>query len=120
MARTSQQGLTLIEVLVALVVVSLGLLSAAKLQWRALQGTDSALKSSQVTWLAQGLLEQSRSAEGIGVSERLEFQRMLETFVGPGGQVDVRQSGDATSVSLSWSDERAGGGRRVHDLEGSR
>lgn len=120
MARTSQQGLTLIEVLVALVVVSLGVLSAAKLQWRALQGTDSALKGSQIAWLSQSMLEQSRSAAGIGTAERLAFQCRIKAFVGPEGRGDVRQGINRTGISVSWNDERAGGGRRVLDLEGSR
>ena len=120
MARRSQRGLTLIEVLVVLVVVSLGLLSAAKLQWRALQGTDSALKGSQIAWLSQSMLEQSRSAAGIGAAELLAFQRNVETLVGPEGRGEVRQGIARTRVSVSWSDERAGGGWRVHDLEGAR
>ena len=120
MARKPQQGLTLVEVLVALVVVSLGLFAAAKLQWRAMQGTDSALKEGQIAWLAQGMLEHSRSAAGIGTADRLEFQRMIEAFVGPAGQGEVRQDLHRTRVSVSWSDERGGGGRRSHVLEGSR
>ena len=52
MARKPQEGLTLIEVMVALAVMGAGLLAAAGLQLRALQGTDSAMMTSQAAWLA--------------------------------------------------------------------
>lgn len=53
-----QQGMTLIEVLVAMTVLALGLFAAANLQLRALQATDSALRSTQAAYL-----EHSRRAE---------------------------------------------------------
>lgn len=112
--------MTLIEVLVALVVVSLGLFAAAKLQWRALQGTDSAQKSSQAIWLAHGVLEHSRSAAGVGAPERLEFQRRVEAFAGPTGRGEIVEDAGGTTVRVAWSDERGGGGWRMLELEGGR
>ncbi|MGH8383160.1 type IV pilus modification protein PilV [Pseudomonas sp.] len=56
-----QQGMTLIEVLVAMAVLGLGLFAAAGLQVRALQATDSALRSTQAAYLAHGMLEQARA-----------------------------------------------------------
>lgn len=118
MARTRQQGLTLIEVMVALVVVSSGLLVAAGLQWRALQGTDSARVASQAAWLAQAMLEQARSARGVDGVDQLEFQRKVKAFAGESGQGGFQQTGRRVRVSVGWSDERAGGGWRVLEVEG--
>ncbi|MEG0860515.1 MAG: type IV pilus modification protein PilV [Pseudomonas sp.] len=56
-----QQGMTLIEVLVAMTVLGLGLFAAAGLQVRALQATDSALRSTQAAYLDHDLFEQART-----------------------------------------------------------
>jgi len=55
-----QQGMTLIEVLVAMAVSGLGLFAAAALQVQALQATESALRSTQAAYQAHGELEQAR------------------------------------------------------------
>ncbi|MDD1978538.1 MULTISPECIES: type IV pilus modification protein PilV [Pseudomonas] len=56
-----QQGMTLIEVLVAMAVLGLGLFAAAGLQLRALQATESAQRSTQAAYLAQAVSEQARA-----------------------------------------------------------
>ena len=58
-----QQGMTLIEVLVAMAVLGLGLFAAAGLQVRALQVTESALSSTQAAYLAHGVLAQARAGK---------------------------------------------------------
>ncbi|WP_256589095.1 type IV pilus modification protein PilV [Pseudomonas sp. BBP2017] len=58
-----QQGMTLIEVLVAMAVLGLGLFAAAGLQVQALQATESALRTTQAAYLAQGVFEQVRAGE---------------------------------------------------------
>ncbi|PWB34822.1 pilus assembly protein PilV [Pseudomonas sp. SDI] len=62
MARTAEQGMTLIEVLVALVVLALGLFGSATLQWRALQATEQALYDSQAIYRQQTALEKARAS----------------------------------------------------------
>lgn len=61
-----QQGMSLIEVLVAMTVLGLGLFAVAGLQVRGLQATESALRSTQETYVGQGLLEQARAKEKTG------------------------------------------------------
>ncbi|PSS56626.1 pilus assembly protein PilV [Pseudomonas sp. BBP2017] len=55
--------MTLIEVLVAMAVLGLGLFAAAGLQVQALQATESALRTTQAAYLAQGVFEQVRAGE---------------------------------------------------------
>ncbi|CAK9887485.1 MULTISPECIES: type IV pilus modification PilV family protein [Pseudomonas] len=55
-----QQGMSLIEVLLAMLVLGLGLFAAAGAQVRALQATDSALQATQAAYLQHGALEQAR------------------------------------------------------------
>ncbi|TDF80268.1 prepilin-type N-terminal cleavage/methylation domain-containing protein [Pseudomonas sp. H9] len=52
-----QQGMTLIEVLVAMAVLGLGLFAAAGLQVQALQATESALNATQSAYLEHGRFE---------------------------------------------------------------
>lgn len=106
MTRKSQQGMTLIEVMVALVVMGAGLLTAVGLQWRALQGSESAMKASQAAWLAQSVLERSRSPGGV---DRVQLQRMVEAFAGRTG-VGRFESG---VVSIGWNDARGHGWREL-------
>ena len=54
-----QQGMTLIEILVAMVVLGVGLFAAAGLQVRALQATESALRSTQAAYLDHDLFGQA-------------------------------------------------------------
>ncbi|WP_054900613.1 prepilin-type N-terminal cleavage/methylation domain-containing protein [Pseudomonas sp. NBRC 111131] len=50
--HTEQRGMTLLEVLLALTVVSLGMFAAAALQLQALQATDSARREGQAALAA--------------------------------------------------------------------
>ncbi|MFQ6576544.1 type IV pilus modification PilV family protein [Pseudomonas sp. UM16] len=56
-----QQGMTLIEVLVAMAVLGLGLFAAASLQLQALQATERALRSTQAAYLAHAVFEQAHA-----------------------------------------------------------
>lgn len=50
--KTMQSGMTLIEVLVALLIFSVGLLGVAMLQLNALKYTDSSMRSMHVSFIA--------------------------------------------------------------------
>ncbi len=58
---TAQHGFTLVEALVALVVLSVGLLGVAKLVLGAVHADDSAYMRSQATQLAYELLDEMRA-----------------------------------------------------------
>jgi len=58
-----QQGMTLLEVLVALVVLALSLFSGAALQVRALQATEGALHSTQAAYLTHSQLERGQAGD---------------------------------------------------------
>ncbi|TDQ39478.1 type IV pilus modification protein PilV [Thiopseudomonas denitrificans] len=55
-----QKGITLIEVLVTLLVTTVGLLGLAALQLNALQATADSGQRSQAVWLMQDLIERMR------------------------------------------------------------
>lgn len=118
MARRSQGGMTLIEVMVALVVVGLGLFGAAMLQLRALQATDSARMSSQGAFVAQGVLEQVRARGEVSDLARAALHHEVEAFAGASSHGQVAQAGAETLVTLTWDDRRAGGAPRVLQIAG--
>lgn len=57
MISACQRGMTLLEVLMTLVVLSLGVFSTAALQVRALQATEQALRDSQAALRASSAAE---------------------------------------------------------------
>ncbi|CAI8742956.1 MULTISPECIES: prepilin-type N-terminal cleavage/methylation domain-containing protein [Pseudomonas] len=61
-----QQGMSLLEVLLAMLVLGVGVFAAAAAQVRALQATDSALQSTQAAYLQHGELEEARINAGPG------------------------------------------------------
>lgn len=58
---STQRGFTLLEILIAIVVLSIGLLGLAGLQTLSLQSNQSASQVSQATFLAQDIFERMRS-----------------------------------------------------------
>ncbi|MDH1007856.1 type IV pilus modification protein PilV [Pseudomonas nicosulfuronedens] len=61
MTRNAQHGITMIEVLVTLLVFTVGLLGVAALQLNALKGTADSNQRSQATWVMQELAERMRA-----------------------------------------------------------
>lgn len=76
--RAGSQGFTLIEVLIAVVIFSIGLLAVASLQVVARKANYEAVQRTAASQLAQALLERMR-ANAIPAA--------LETYVGPGERV---------------------------------
>lgn len=61
MTLKPQMGITMIEVLVTLLVFTVGLLGVAALQLNALKGTADSNQRSQATWVIQELAERMRA-----------------------------------------------------------
>jgi len=57
----SQQGLTMVESLVALVVISIGLLGIAALQLTSMKNNSSALQHSKAVWAGYNMADRIRS-----------------------------------------------------------
>lgn len=119
MASKSQQGMALVEVMVALVLVALGLFSAAQLQARALLATDSALRGSQALHVAQDLLERVRASGQLGGEELTALRRNTALFAGAAASADARRAGAQVLLSLRWPDGRETDGQRSFDLHAS-
>lgn len=126
--KWGQAGMTLIEVLVALVVFSIGALGVAMLQLNALKHTDSAMRSTQASFIAQDLLERIRANPGANYAlsslsqaptsanpdnprdqDLFDFADQLRRMVGDDAEASVSVVGAHVTLALEWDDSRAEG-----------
>lgn len=122
--RHAQDGMTLIEVLVALLILAVGLLGAATVQIKALQFTDSARMSTQASFIAYDMLDRIRAnaaadytAEAptdgnpgnIRDQDLQDFARNVANFGGPDAKGSISFSQRVYTVRITWDDSRAEG-----------
>lgn len=113
--RRHVRGATLIEVLIAVVILAIGLLGYAALQSTSLQAGYSAYLRSQATWLASDIIDQMRShradaLDGAYCSARWDrdlWEARLTAVLGPGATGTVVQpwSDSATAPTCGASEE---------------
>ncbi|WP_411381222.1 type IV pilus modification protein PilV [Pseudomonas sp. MPB26] len=120
-----QVGMTLIEVLVAVLILAVGLLGSAVMQLNALKYTDSARMTSQASFIAYDMLDRIRANSAAdytwGRSERAlansayasvrdldlhDFEANILGFAGEDGKGSVSVSANEVTVSISWDDSR--------------
>ena len=128
MGKRGQVGVTLIEVLVALLVLSVGVLGVTMLQLRALKYTDSAMRSTQVSFIAHDLLERVRANPNASYAiaslnqapasgnpdvprdqDLFDFADQLKRAAGDDVQASVVVAGARVTVNVDWSDARVQG-----------
>lgn len=114
MARHHQRGLTLVEALIAFLILSLGMLAVVRLQPELRQHAEAARQRSEATRIAQQDIEALRSLgatsldtivdadrtiepDGLG-SPRYALQRRVETATWPQAR--------GVTVVVSWPDRR--------------
>jgi type IV pilus assembly protein PilV len=132
MRRGSAAGFSLVEVLIALVVLGFGLLGYALLQTMTLRFTQSANHRTQATTLAYDLLDQMRAnrfqaawyatagfdagtVTGCGApptgtvsvaNSITRWQCQVVRTLGPGASAEVGIVNDVVTVAVAWNDER--------------
>ncbi|MEO7241278.1 MAG: type IV pilus modification protein PilV [Variovorax sp.] len=127
-----QRGSSLIEVLIAILVLSFGLLAAAALQVSAMRNSQSSYEHAQMTLLTNGILDAMRSnLPGVSAGE---YEIASWTCAAPGGggslaasdianwitsvhaQINAGACAQITcaarqcTVALRWDDSRGTGG----------
>lgn len=124
----SQQGFTLIEVMIAVLIMGIGLLGFAMLQTMSVRFAQSANHRSQATNLAYDMLDQMRTnriaatqyagayagtATGCAPTAavnaaafRTVWQCRLQTSLGAGSTANVTYAAGVATVSITWGDER--------------
>lgn len=133
--KRKQQGLSLIESMIALVVISIGLLGIAALQITAMGQNTSSLNHSQAVWLAYNMSDRIRANnseflnyDGIDTNtgysgdcvmtacstaqmlqaDAAEWTTMVQSL--PGGRGRITSNADGLLVTILWDDEGTGAG----------
>lgn len=121
----NNSGFTLIEVLVALVILTIGLLGLAGLQARGLSGSTDALIRSQATLYVYDMAERMRANRDAAISGKytttfgaaptstgdvveddlVDWLAELATL--PGGEGAISTASGVTTISVRWSEKGA-------------
>ena len=104
-----QTGMTLIEVVVAVLILVIGLLGAAVVQLNALKYTDSTRMTSQASFIAYDMLDRIRAGSGVLDQDLRDFAANIDSFGGPSATGRVSLSQQLYSVRIEWDDSRAAG-----------
>ena len=129
-ARGAQRGTTLIETLVALVVLSIGLLGIAALQMTSLRNNRGAHLRSQAQVMAYDIADRVRANRGIALTNgynvelgedpnssnalaQLDLERWKEavglTLPSGDGAVAIDVGTNVVTVTVTWADTTTGG-----------
>lgn len=127
-ASRRQAGLGMIEVLVALVLLSVGLLGLAGLQATAMRVGLGSVQRSQAAQLAQDIIERMRanvanagaynlalgdappSCAGLAACDLRDWRLRLQVL--PAGTGEVKVNGSQAVVIVQWDDSRGAGALR--------
>ena len=129
--RKLQGGVSLIEVLVSILVVTTGLLGAAALQATALRNNQGSYERTQTSILTQGMFDAMRAnlagvnansyntggwvctapdPAGLANSDIARWINTLQTQIHSGACGSINCTTGACTVSVRWDDSRATGG----------
>lgn len=112
----TQKGSSLIEVLVAVVIISVGLLSVAALQLNALKSNNGSYLRSQASFLAYDLADRMRAVPDASASgvyddgqggDRADWDAQVTAALGSGAVGQVVRSNRIVTINVSWNDNRA-------------
>lgn len=121
-SKKAQEGMTLIEVLVALLILGVGLLGAAMIQLNALKYTDSSRMTSQASFIAYDILDRIRANTGADYTvtppgspnlsvardqDLYDFKTNIIAFGGATATGTIALSQRVYTITISWDDARA-------------
>ena len=121
----AQTGSSLIEILIAVLVVSIGLLGLAGLQTQSLKSNHSSFIRSNVTHMAYDLGERMRLFEtealngefNTGQTRLDDWEDRLTAIVGNDVSTAVTQNGNQFTISITWLESRGGIDAADNDYE---
>ncbi|WP_421189490.1 type IV pilus modification protein PilV [Aeromonas enteropelogenes] len=120
---TRQQGLSLLEIMISVLVLSIGILGMATLQLQALKSNQSALtrtEATQYAYMINDMMRANRSAalngqynidlgetasgSSMAVQDLLHWKRVLSEL--PGGDGAVAVSAGRATITIQWDSSR--------------
>jgi type IV pilus assembly protein PilV len=129
--RQRQRGVSLIEVMISVLIVSLGLLGAAALQATALRNNQGSYERTQTSILTQGIFDAMRAnlvavnansyntggyvctapdPASLASSDIARWINTLQTQIHSGACGSINCAAGACTVGVRWDDSRATGG----------
>lgn len=117
-----QEGMTLVEVLVALVILGVSLLGAAAFQLNALKYTDSARMTSQASFIAYDLMDRIRANAAADYTiappasgnpdvtrdqDLFDFNANIVSSLGASATGSVTVNRQVYTITITWDDSRA-------------
>jgi len=121
-SQHAQEGMTLIEVLVALVILTVGLLGAAAIQLNALKYTDSSRMTSQASFIAYDMMDRIRANSGADYTvtppavgnlsvardqDLYDFSTNIVNFGGATATGTIALDKRVYTITITWDDSRA-------------
>lgn len=118
----AQEGMSLIEVLVALLILTVGILGAAAVQVNALKYTDSSRMTSQASFIAYDMMDRIRAnsaadytvtpptAGNLSVArdqDLYDFTTNIVNFGGPPATGTITLNQRVYTITINWNDSRA-------------
>ncbi|MFB4394461.1 MULTISPECIES: type IV pilus modification protein PilV [unclassified Pseudomonas] len=100
--KTRERGMTLLEVLLAMVVLALGVLASGAVQLRALQASEASRRDTQVVQAAQAVLERIRAEGRVDEHVLGEWRRRLTALLGNSAEGRVTSQGDVLVLEARW------------------
>jgi type IV pilus assembly protein PilV len=127
-AHRAQRGVSLIEVLVTVTIVSLGLLGLGGLQATGMRASQSSLYRSQAAQYASDMIERMRAsatpatvgaynqgmidratytpASGIVGADIAAWLTRLQSLPGGRGKIEAQNNNTVVTVTVEWNDSR--------------
>jgi type IV pilus assembly protein PilV len=100
-----QTGYTMVEVLIAVLILAIGLLGVAGVQMRSLQQTSNANLRSQATMVAQEVTEKLRVAGAPMTSAQEDVTiRSMQGTLGGGADLTISYDGPIATIQVDWSE----------------
>lgn len=133
-----QQGDSLIEVMVAMVVLAIGLLGVAALQASSLRNNQSSFERSQAQILTYEILDAMRANHAaaqagaydmaetcslpdpgatLATRDRARWIRDLHAGVGSDGCGSISRDGEIYTITVRWNDVRGTGGQGAYIVQ---
>ena len=121
-SKRAQEGTTLIEVLVAMLILAVGLLGAAAIQLNALKYTDSSRMTSQASFIAYDMMDRIRAnsaadytvtpptSASLSVArdqDLYDFTTNIASALGATATGSVALNQRVYTITITWDDSRA-------------
>lgn len=134
--RSLQQGVSLLEVMVSVLILAFGMLGLAAMQTNALKNNQSSFQKTQATMLTYFITDAIRldrtnmasytmaktctapsSASGVSGTNKMLWLQHIQTNLGTSACGEISCNANNCTIKIHWNDERGTGGSSSAVLE---